>query len=79
MESMRRMARDNMTTPRLLTAGAVALGAAAFALLRNERRREGIKEHARRLRDDLSRRMGHERDETIAPATMNKRQAMALP
>lgn len=40
-------AREEATMPRLLAAGAVAAGAAAYALLREPARRERIRETAR--------------------------------
>lgn len=56
MDRLKKSARDNMTTPNLLAAGAVALGAAAFAYLRDEQRRNGLVESARRGRDAMSHR-----------------------
>lgn len=56
MNRLKKAASDNMTTPNLLAAGAVALGAAAFAYLRDEQRRNGIMESARRGRDAMSQR-----------------------
>lgn len=40
-------ARQEATTPRLIAAGAVAAGAAAYALLRDASRRDLIRESAR--------------------------------
>ena len=56
---IRNTARDAMTLPNMLAAGAVALGAAAFALIRDEQRRTRIKDAARRWREELPNRMPH--------------------
>ena len=53
MMRMTKAARERMTAPNLLAAGAVALGAAAFAYLRNEQRRTQLKDTARRGREAL--------------------------
>ena len=63
MTSLKRAARDNMTAPRLMAAGAVALGAAAFAFLRDEQRRSGLMDTARRWRDELPRMRGRHGEE----------------
>lgn len=65
MRRLKKAARDNMTAPNLMAAGAVALGAAAFAYLRDEQRRTSLMDTARRWREELPNRMpsmmrGHE-------------------
>lgn len=47
-------ARREATAPRLATVGALALGAAAFGLLRNPERRERLFKNARGLSDRLT-------------------------
>lgn len=47
-------ARREATAPRLATVGALALGAAAFGLLRNPDRRERLTKSARDLSDRLT-------------------------
>lgn len=47
-------ARREATVPRLATVGALALGAAAFGLLRNPDRRERLTKSARDLSDRLA-------------------------
>ena len=56
MTRVTKAARERMTTPNLLAAGAVALGAAAFAYLRNEQRRTHLVDTARRGREALKER-----------------------
>ena len=66
MRKIGNAARDTMTLPNMLAAGAVALGAAAFAMLRDEQRRTRIKDAARRWREELPARMPQmKRTETV--------------
>jgi hypothetical protein len=46
-------ARKRMTVPNLLAAGGIALGAAAFAYLRDEQRRNTLLDTAGRWKDKL--------------------------
>ena len=57
MRKITKTARDTMTMPNMLAAGAVALGATAFALLRDEQRRTKLMNTARRWREELPNRM----------------------
>ena len=56
MTKLTKAARRRMTAPNLMAAGAVALGAAAFAYLRDGQRRSHLKDTARRGRDTLKER-----------------------
>ena len=53
MAKLRRAASRRMTVPNLLAAGGIALGAAAFAYLRDEQRRNNLLDTAARWKDKL--------------------------
>ena len=54
MAKMKRTARNSMTAPNLMAAGALALGAAAFAYLRDGNRRSNMMAMGRRWRDEMA-------------------------
>ena len=55
LSRLKRAASRRMTVPNLLAAGGIALGAAAFAYLRDEQRRSTLLDTAARWKDRLPR------------------------
>jgi hypothetical protein len=64
MARLKRAASKRMTVPNLLAAGGIALGAAAFAYLRDEQRRSDLLDTAARWRDKLPRMAESEETQT---------------
>jgi len=60
---LKRAASRRMTVPNLLAAGGIALGAAAFAYLRDEQRRNMLLDTAGRWREKIPG-MGHEQTQS---------------